>query len=93
MATVKGDVHDIGKNIVSVVLSCNNYEIVDLGVMCPSETIVERALEVHPDFIGLSGLITPSLDEMIQTVEALRKPAFLHQLCWEVQPRASCIQL
>lgn len=73
MATVKGDVHDIGKNIVSVVLSCNNYEIVDLGVMCPSETIVERALEVHPDFIGLSGLITPSLDEMIQTVEALRK--------------------
>lgn len=73
MATVKGDVHDIGKNIVSVVLSCNNYEIVDLGVMCPSDVIVDQALRIHPDFIGLSGLITPSLEEMVQTVEALKK--------------------
>ena len=73
MATVKGDVHDIGKNIVSVVLACNNYEITDLGVMCPAETIVEHTLSENPDFIGLSGLITPSLDEMIHTAEALRK--------------------
>lgn len=73
MATVKGDVHDIGKNIVSVVLSCNNYSIDDLGVMCPSEKIVEKALSEHPDFIGLSGLITPSLDEMIHTAIALKK--------------------
>lgn len=73
MATVKGDVHDIGKNIVSVVLSCNNYEIKDLGVMCPAEKIVECALKIHPSFIGLSGLITPSLEEMIQTVVALKK--------------------
>lgn len=73
LATVKGDVHDIGKNIVSVVLSCNNYEIVDLGVMCPAETIVTAVLREKADFIGLSGLITPSLDEMIHTVRALRQ--------------------
>ena len=65
IATVKGDVHDIGKNIVSVVLACNNYEVIDLGVMVRCETIVEKAKELEVDFIGLSGLITPSLEEMI----------------------------
>ncbi|MDO1502548.1 methionine synthase [Winogradskyella maritima] len=65
MATVKGDVHDIGKNIVSVVLACNNYEIVDLGVMVPPEKIIQTAIEEQVDIIGLSGLITPSLDEMV----------------------------
>ncbi|MCH9646064.1 MAG: methionine synthase [Proteobacteria bacterium] len=65
MATVKGDVHDIGKNIVGVVLSCNNYEIIDLGVMVPAETILETAIKENVDIIGLSGLITPSLDEMV----------------------------
>ncbi len=65
MATVKGDVHDIGKNIVSVVLGCNNYEIIDLGVMVPPEKILEIARKENVDVIGLSGLITPSLDEMV----------------------------
>ena len=65
MATVKGDVHDIGKNIVSVVLGCNNYEIVDLGVMVAPEKIIEAAKKENVDIIGLSGLITPSLDEMV----------------------------
>ncbi len=64
LATVKGDVHDIGKNIVGVVLQCNNYEVIDLGVMVPSATILERAREEHVDLVGLSGLITPSLEEM-----------------------------
>ena len=66
LATVKGDVHDIGKNIVSVVMACNGYEIIDLGVMVPAETIVQRALEEKVDMIGLSGLITPSLEEMVR---------------------------
>ncbi|MEY8019522.1 methionine synthase [Muriicola sp. SD30] len=65
MATVKGDVHDIGKNIVSVVLACNNYEIIDLGVMVPPEKIIQKAVEHQVDIVGLSGLITPSLDEMV----------------------------
>jgi len=65
MATVKGDVHDIGKNIVGVVLQCNNYEVIDLGVMVPCETILKTAREKKCDIIGLSGLITPSLDEMV----------------------------
>ncbi|MDR2026633.1 MAG: methionine synthase [Prevotellaceae bacterium] len=65
LATVKGDVHDIGKNIVAVVLSCNNYEIIDLGVMTPSEEIIKTAIEKNVDIVGLSGLITPSLEEMI----------------------------
>ncbi|WRQ33802.1 methionine synthase [Bacteroidales bacterium MB20-C3-3] len=73
LATVKGDVHDIGKNIVSVVLSCNNYEIVDLGVMVPAEKIIERALEVGADAIGLSGLITPSLEEMVNVAQELER--------------------
>jgi 5-methyltetrahydrofolate--homocysteine methyltransferase len=65
MATVKGDVHDIGKNIVGVVLQCNNYDVIDLGVMVPAQTILDKAKEVDADIIGLSGLITPSLDEMV----------------------------
>ncbi len=73
LATVKGDVHDIGKNIVSVVLACNGFEIVDLGVMCEAERIVETARECRPDIIGLCGLITPSLDEMRCTLQALRE--------------------
>jgi 5-methyltetrahydrofolate--homocysteine methyltransferase len=65
LATVKGDVHDIGKNIVGVVLACNNYEVIDMGVMVPCEKILERAKAEKADMIGLSGLITPSLDEMV----------------------------
>ena len=65
MATVKGDVHDIGKNIVGVVLGCNNYEVIDLGVMVPAAKILDTAIEANADMIGLSGLITPSLDEMV----------------------------
>ncbi|WP_179344161.1 methionine synthase [Winogradskyella ursingii] len=73
MATVKGDVHDIGKNIVSVVLGCNNYEIVDLGVMVPPEKIIQTAVEEKVDIIGLSGLITPSLDEMVYLSKSMEK--------------------
>ena len=73
MATVKGDVHDIGKNIVSVVLGCNNYEIVDLGVMVPAEKIIQAAIDHNVDVIGLSGLITPSLDEMVYIASELER--------------------
>lgn len=73
MATVKGDVHDIGKNIVGVVLACNNYDIVDLGVMVPAEKILDRAVEEKADIIGLSGLITPSLDEMVHVASEMEK--------------------
>lgn len=73
MATVKGDVHDIGKNIVSVVMACNNYEIIDLGVMVPAETIVRKAIEEKVDIIGLSGLITPSLEEMAHVAVELQR--------------------
>jgi 5-methyltetrahydrofolate--homocysteine methyltransferase len=73
MATVKGDVHDIGKNIVSVVLGCNNYEIIDLGVMVPPEKIIETAIRENVDVIGLSGLITPSLDEMVYVSQEMEK--------------------
>ena len=73
IATVKGDVHDIGKNIVSVVLACNNYEIIDLGVMVPPEVIIQRAVEEQVDVIGLSGLITPSLDEMVYVTKELNR--------------------
>ncbi|NNC85085.1 MAG: methionine synthase, partial [Bacteroidia bacterium] len=76
MATVKGDVHDIGKNIVGVVLGCNNYEIIDLGVMVPSEKILEAAKEHDVDIIGLSGLITPSLDEMVHVAKELKREGF-----------------
>src|SRR5262249_6622297 len=73
MATVKGDVHDIGKNIVGVVLACNNFEVVDLGVMVPSQVIIDRAREEQVDIIGLSGLITPSLEEMGHVARELKK--------------------
>ena len=73
MATVKGDVHDIGKNIVAVVLGCNNYEIVDLGVMVPAEKIIQTAIDENVDAIGLSGLITPSLDEMVHVAAELER--------------------
>ncbi|MFT4832632.1 MAG: 5-methyltetrahydrofolate--homocysteine methyltransferase [Psychroserpens sp.] len=76
MATVKGDVHDIGKNIVSVVLACNNYEIVDLGVMVPPEKIINAAKEHKVDIIGLSGLITPSLDEMVHLAKEMERQNF-----------------
>ncbi|HIE77372.1 MAG TPA: methionine synthase [Candidatus Thioglobus sp.] len=76
MATVKGDVHDIGKNIVGVVLSCNNYEIIDLGVMVPAETIFETAIKENVDIIGLSGLITPSLDEMVFVAKEMTRQGF-----------------
>ncbi len=76
MATVKGDVHDIGKNIVSVVLGCNNYEVIDLGVMVPCENILKKAREVNANIIGLSGLITPSLDEMIYNASEMERQGF-----------------
>ena len=76
MATVKGDVHDIGKNIVGVVLQCNNYEVIDLGVMVPASTILKRAKEENVDIIGLSGLITPSLDEMVHVAKEMERLEF-----------------
>jgi 5-methyltetrahydrofolate--homocysteine methyltransferase len=76
MATVKGDVHDIGKNIVGVVLACNNYEVIDMGVMVPAEKILERAREEKVDVIGLSGLITPSLDEMVHLAKEMQRSGF-----------------
>lgn len=72
-ATVKGDVHDIGKNIVSIVLACNNYEVIDLGVMVPADVIVKKAIEEKPDLVCLSGLITPSLEEMVHVTEEMQK--------------------
>ena len=72
LATVKGDVHDIGKNIVSVVMACNGYEVIDMGVMVPAEQIVNKAIEEHVDMIGLSGLITPSLEEMVNVAKELQ---------------------
>ena len=76
MATVKGDVHDIGKNIVGVVLQCNNYEVIDLGVMVPAAKILETARSVDADIIGLSGLITPSLDEMVHVAQEMEREEF-----------------
>ncbi len=76
MATVKGDVHDIGKNIVAVVLGCNNYEVIDLGVMVPAEKILETACKENVDIIGLSGLITPSLDEMVYVAKEMERQGF-----------------
>ena len=73
LATVKGDVHDIGKNIVGVVMSCNGYEVIDMGVMVPAEQIVRKAQEEHVDMIGLSGLITPSLEEMVNVAKELQR--------------------
>ena len=76
LATVKGDVHDIGKNIVGVVLACNNYEVIDMGVMVPCEKILERAKAEKADMIGLSGLITPSLDEMVHVAREMERQGF-----------------
>ena len=76
IATVKGDVHDIGKNIVGVVLACNNYEVVDLGVMVPCDKILAKAKEIGADVIGLSGLITPSLDEMVHVAKEMKREGF-----------------
>ena len=76
MATVKGDVHDIGKNIVGVVLQCNNYEVVDLGVMVPMQKILDTAVEIDADAVGLSGLITPSLDEMVNVATEMQRRGF-----------------
>src|SRR5207302_3947905 len=76
MATVKGDVHDIGKNIVGVVLQCNNYEVIDLGVMVPAAKILETAQKENADIIGLSGLITPSLDEMCHVAAEMERQGF-----------------
>ena len=76
LATVKGDVHDIGKNIVGVVLQCNNYEIIDLGVMVPAQKILDTARELNADIIGLSGLITPSLDEMVHIAKEMKRQEF-----------------
>ncbi len=76
MATVKGDVHDIGKNIVGIVLQCNNYEVIDLGVMVPAQIILDKAREAKADIIGLSGLITPSLDEMVHVAAEMERQGF-----------------
>ncbi len=76
MATVKGDVHDIGKNIVGVVLQCNNYEVIDMGVMIPAEQILKKAREENVDIIGLSGLITPSIDEMVHVAKEMERQGF-----------------
>ena len=81
MATVKGDVHDIGKNIVGVVLGCNGYDIVDLGVMVSCEKILETAIREKVDIIGLSGLITPSLDEMVYVAREMQRQGFKIPLC------------
>jgi 5-methyltetrahydrofolate--homocysteine methyltransferase len=80
LATVKGDVHDIGKNIVGVVLACNNFEVIDLGVMVPAEKILERAKAENADIIGLSGLITPSLDEMVHVAREMERQGFKQPL-------------
>src|SRR5205814_9936891 len=76
LATVRGDVHDIGKNIVGVVLGCNDYEVIDLGVMVPAEKILETAKKEGVDMIGLSGLITPSLDEMVHVAKEMERQGF-----------------
>src|SRR5262249_8860876 len=73
MATVKGDVHDIGKNIVGVVMGCNNFEVIDLGVMVAADKILDAAVEHKADFVGLSGLITPSLDEMVHVAREMQR--------------------
>src|SRR6201994_3468462 len=76
MATLKGDVHDIGKNIVGVVLQCNGYEVIDLGVMTPAQKILDTARENNANIIGLSGLITPSLDEMVHVASEMERQGF-----------------
>ena len=92
MATVKGDVHDIGKNIVGVVLQCNGYEIVDLGVMVPMDKILQCAIEEKADMIGLSGLITPSLEEMVNIAEEMTRREMKLPLLIGGQPPPKHIQ-
>ena len=75
IATVKGDVHDIGKNIVAVVLGCNNFKVIDIGVMCPKDKIIDAMKENNADIVGLSGLITPSLDEMVDMAKEMEARA------------------
>lgn len=87
MATVKGDVHDIGKNIVGVVLQCNNFEVIDLGVMVPAQKILDAAKEHDADIIGLSGLITPSLDEMSNFAVEMERAGLEIPLLIGVRPR------
>ena len=89
LATVKGDVHDIGKNIVGVVLACNNYEVIDLGVMVPCEKILETAKKENADLIGLSGLITPSLDEMVHVAREMERTGFKCRCSSAARPPAS----
>ena len=90
MATVKGDVHDIGKNIVGVVLQCNGYDVVDLGVMVPWQEILKSANDNKADMIGLSGLITPSLDEMVTVAEEMQRAEMsLPLLIGELPPARS----
>lgn len=86
LATVKGDVHDIGKNIVSVVLGCNNFKVVDLGVMTPWDTILDAAVNEKADMIGLSGLITPSLDEMVTVAKKMQERG-MKVRCYSKAPR------
>src|SRR5258707_3288254 len=86
MATVKGDVHDIGKNIVGVVLQCNNFEVVDLGVMVSCERILEAATREGANLIGLSGLITPSLDEMVHVANEMQRLGYTQPLLIGVAP-------
>ena len=89
LATVKGDVHDIGKNIVGVVLACNNYEVIDMGVMVPCEKILERAKLEKADIIGLSGLITPSLDEMVHVAREMERQVSSCRCSSAARPRAA----
>ena len=90
-ATVKGDVHDIGKNIVGVVLSCNNYDVIDLGVMVPADKIIETAIQEKADIIGLSGLITPSLDEMVHVAGEMEQARLKCRCSSAARPPASAI--
>ena len=87
LATVKGDVHDIGKNIVGVVLGCNNYRVIDLGVMTPCDKILNTAIEENADIIGLSGLITPSLEEMISVAKEMERRGIYAVINWPIQTR------
>ena len=91
-ATVKGDVHDIGKNIVSIVLSCNNYEVIDLGVMVPADVIIKKAIEEKPDLVCLSGLITPSLEEMAHVADEMQKAGLTIPIWWVALRPPNCIR-
>ena len=89
---MKGDVHDIGKNIVSIVLACNNYEVIDLGVMVPADVIVKKAIEEKPDLVCLSGLITPSLEEMVHVTDEMQKAGLSIPIMVGAPRLRSCIR-